>query len=526
MPMPDSASESRPAPKPAKDLYRHLRTLTCDQLWQVEVPRFDRADARQRMDRVGVIRAVSVVFAESGTPAQQAAARAWLRQLLKDPAEKVRRYALNALPKLGAGADDEAEMLTLLRAQPAERERKFLGQALAKIGGAATLDTLPTASAGPLRQAEQKIKARLAREADGGRVNLTGVLTDFAGLRIHLRGRNGLEEIVAGEAEDALRAGGQFRLGTIRPGQVELLPVAPFSLADIFRLRCFGTVGFALGSVTGTGGADVTEQLARLIASPRTLQLLRTFSAGAIRYRLAIADRGHQRGAVRQLAERAYELCPEILNDPTEAPWTIEVHATDHGAHAELVPELKPDPRLHYRQGDVPAASHPPLAACLAWLGGQGKNEVVWDPFCGSGLELVERAMLGGVRRLIGSDLSPEALEVSRRNFAAANLPKVPVQFLEGDFRDVARGPELGPNSTSLILTNPPMGMRIQLPNLRGLLHDLLKVAAYALQPHGRIVFPNPVKRLTVPPGLELEYGRPVDMGGFDCQLELYRKRP
>lgn len=524
MPMPDSVSQPRPDPKPAKDLYRQLRTLTCDELWLVEVPRFDRADARERMDRVAVIRAVSVVFAESGTAAQQEAARAWLRQLLKDPAEKVRRYALNALPKLGAGAADEAEMLSLLRTEPTDRERKFLGQALAKIGGAATLETLPTGTTGSFRQTEQKIKARLARESHASAVNLTGVLNDFAGLRIHLRGRNGLEEIVAGEAEDVVRTRSQFQLGAIRPGQVELLPVAAFALADLFRLRCFGTVGFVLGSVTGANDAEVTERLARLIASPRTLQLLQTFTTGAIRYRLAFTGRGHQRGAVRQLAERAYELCPEILNDPTEAPWTLEIHTSDQGARAELVPELKPDPRLHYRQGDVPAASHPPLAACLAWLGGLGNNEVVWDPFCGSGLELVERAMLGGVRQLIGSDLSPEALEVSRRNFAAANLPRVPVQFLEGDFRDVARGPELGPNSCSLILTNPPMGMRIQLTDLRGLLQDLLKVAAYGLQPHGRIVFPNPVKRLTVPPGLELEYGRPVDMGGFECRLELYRK--
>jgi tRNA G10 N-methylase Trm11 len=78
-----------------------------------------------------------------------------------------------------------------------------------------------------------------------------------------------------------------------------------------------------------------------------------------------------------------------------------------------------------------------------------------------------------------------------------------------------------------LILTNPPMGMRIQLADLRGLLHDLLKVAAYVLQPDGRIVFPNPVRLAAeaIPPALELEYARTVDMGGFKCRLELYRKR-
>ncbi len=516
----------KPTANPGKDLYRQLRALKCEQLWDAEVPRFDRADAQERMERVAVIRAVSVVFAESGTATQQEAARAWLRGLLKDPAEKVRRYAINALPKLGAGATEEAELLSLLGTDRNERERKFLGQALGKIGGVATLERLPAGPAGSLVQAEQKIKARLARDGHAAALNLDGMLAEFAGLQIHLRGRRGLEEIVAAEADELIRARGQFRRTEVRNGLVTLTPVAPFSLADLLRLRCFDTIGLVLGRVSGAHEAEIVERLAALITSPRSRGILRTFTPGPIRYRLDFVGKGHQRAAVRQLAERAYALCPELLNDPNEAPWTIEIYPTADGALAELVPKLKPDPRLLYRQGDVPAASHPPLAACLAWLAGLGRNEVVWDPFCGSGLELVERGLLGGVRRVIGTDLSPEALAIARRNFAAANLAAVPAEFACVDFRDFARVPGLGPGTASLMITNPPMGMRIQLPNLRGLLHDLLKVAAEVLQPGGRLVFPNPVKRLSpVPPALELEYSHPVDMGGFDCQLELYRRR-
>ena len=86
----------------AKDLYKQLRVLTCDQLWNDEVPQFDRASPQERMEKVGLVRAVGVVFSESGTEAQRDAVRPWLRALLNDPQEKIRRYAMAALPKIGA----------------------------------------------------------------------------------------------------------------------------------------------------------------------------------------------------------------------------------------------------------------------------------------------------------------------------------------------------------------------------------------------------------------------------------------
>lgn len=510
---------------PSKALYRQLRELTCEQLWEVEVPRFERADAQERIERVAVIRAVGVVLAESGTAPQKAAARDWLRKLLQDPAEKVRRYAMNALPKLGAGSTEESALLTLVGRDASEREQKSLGSALAKIGGATTLQTSLAGPAGPLRQAEQRIKARLARDRSPSGVNLQGALTEFADLRIHLRGRQGLETIVANEVREFIGRRGLFRLGEVRPGCVELSPAATFTLADLYELRCFDTVGLVLGSVNGRDETGILEALAHIIISPRSRLMLQTLTLGTIRYRLDMVGKGHQRAVVRRLAERAYELGPDILNDSSHAPWTIEIHAREGGATAELVPKLKPDPRLFYRRGDVPAASHPPLAACMARLAGLGQNEVVWDPFCGSGLELIERALLGGVRQVVGTDLDPAALAVAKDNFAAARLPSVQAQFSLGDFRDFAQVPGLGPDTVSLIITNPPMGMRVRTPDLRGLMADLLSVAATVLQPGGRLVFPNPVRLAVIPPVLRLESAGMVDLGGFECRLERYRKQ-
>ena len=45
------------------------------------------------------------------------------------------------------------------------------------------------------------------------------------------------------------------------------------------------------------------------------------------------------------------------------------------------------------------------------------------------------------------------------------------------------------------------------------------------LRPNGRLVFINPLRLSSVDPTLRLESSRTVDLGGYDCRLEVYRKR-
>ena len=137
---------AKKATNPTKDLYRQLRSLSWEQLWQEEVPRFNQAGAEERVNRVALIRAIGAGFTEARTPALQEPARQWLLSLLQDPSEKIRRYAMNALPKIGAGQSEEKQLLHLLQKSDGEREKKYLGQALNKIGGSATLDLLRTRS--------------------------------------------------------------------------------------------------------------------------------------------------------------------------------------------------------------------------------------------------------------------------------------------------------------------------------------------------------------------------------------------
>ena len=504
----------------AKDRYRQLRQLPWSRLWEEEVPAFNLAEPTARLANVGLVRAVGVVFSESGKTSQKGAVAEWLRALLRDPQEKIRRYAMAALPKIGAGHDEEMEILHLLRNTSLEREKKFLGRTLDKIGGAATLEVIhELGDVSP--QTAQKVRAGLARAASLGVVDLEWRVEAWNGLRIHLRGRRGLEYFIKDEATRCLSTRDKFRACVGAPGLVVLEPLAPFTLADIYRLRSFGTLGLVLGTTAHAEGERLNEAIAAAIASPRTQNLLEHLTRGPIRYRLDFVSKGHQRGTVREIATRAYALCPSILNDPLHALWAVDIHPAGRSLSVELRPRLLPDPRFAYRLGDVPAASHPPLAACMALLAGNSGEDIVWDPFCGSGLELIERARLGGVKQIYGSDWSAEALSIALANLESAQLADGATLSC-CDFRDFAAKEGLKPGSLTQILTNPPMGRRVPIANIKGLLTDLFLIAAKLLRPGGRLVFANPLFLSSPDARLALQSSREVDFGGFTCRLESY----
>lgn len=505
---------------PTKEHYQRLRLLSCEALWETEVPPFDRASPRERLDRVAVVRAVGVVFSESGTPGQKEQARQWLRTLLQDPEEKIRRYAMTALPKIGAGEVEEARMLSMLGSASSDREKKSLAQTLEKIGGSATLQTSGAFSV--LGRAAQKVEANLTRLENPSRVRFDTSLSQFSGVRIHLRGRNGLEELMREELQESrLIQERRFHLLDSRRGLLALEALAPFTLGDLYALRCFSTASLVLGS---TPKLDI-EALAQIIAGSGTWQIVQAFTEGPVRYRLEFVAKGHQRSAVRRLADRVHALRPGLLNDSRSAPWQIDLHPTPTGGcTVELTPKLRPDPRFDYRKGDVPAASHPPLAACMVRLAGAGEDPLVWDPFCGSGLELIERALRGGVRRLIGTDLSLEAVAVAQVNFEASPAESTPASFVCCDFRDYATIPGLATNTVSLVITNPPMGRRVPIPDLEELIADLFEVAATVLRPGGRLVLVNPLAIAPSSRALQRQSRQKVDLGGFHAHLESYLK--
>jgi tRNA G10 N-methylase Trm11 len=74
------------------------------------------------------------------------------------------------------------------------------------------------------------------------------------------------------------------------------------------------------------------------------------------------------------------------------------------------------------------------------------------------------------------------------------------------------------------VISNPPMGRRVPIPNLPELIDDFVAVAEKALKPGGRLVFANPTPGTLIPRSLKLECKQVVDLGGFECRVEKYVK--
>jgi hypothetical protein len=415
--------------------------------------------------------------------------------LLDDADAKTSRNAILALGHLPSPAV-EARLRELLHAAPTPAHRRSAAEALGKIGGAASLAALADLDArgdAELPRIAGRAVLRLRRTL--GRDAPSEIDLDARPERpiaVELSCRPGLEELLAEEV------GGRAR----GPGRVAATLAG--SLAELHRARLFLDVTFPVRA-----GRDA----ASAITSDAALGILRRFTRGAIRYRLAFATGGHRRAEVLRVAAAVSAVRPELENDPTASTWEI---VAGEGGRITLAPRRFTDPRFSYRVRDVPAASHPTVAAALARVAGARADDVVWDPFVGSGVELVERARLGPYRSLHGTDLDPRALEAARENLAAAGVRAT----LE---RRDARGG--APPGTTLVLTNPPMGHRVlDRDAIPALLSELVALAGRALPPGGRLVWLSPVPRVTADAarraGLRIARHHPVDLGGLRAELQ------
>lgn len=509
----------------SKEVYKQLRNEPWETLWEHEVPLFDTGTAEERLARVGLIRAMGVVALEKATLEQRQITREWLTSLLQDPEEKIRRYALNALPKIGGKEESEKAVLELLDEPANEREVKALSRTLNKIGGEATLEKLETLHdrEEALHQTEQKIKAQLARKEEPATIRMNVKIKEGKKLRIHLRTRRGMEGFVRDELTAHPKLSKRFKILRTYPSCVALSAIGAFTLADLYQLRTMGSVNFVLG-VVEDGAPKPAQVLAGIIASELTQRLCTLLSDGQPRYRLQFMRNKVAPRKVQAIVNEAFALCPNLLNDARQSPWAIEVYPEKVGQSVELRPRVSPDPRFGYRVDDVPASTHPPLAAAMARMAGIEENEVMWDPFCGSGLELIERGLLGKVQSIIASDLDLKATRIASENFAAAGDISESIAVYRGNFKEFRKVTGIEPGSLSLVLANPPLGRRVRTDDLKALIAEFFKIAAVTLRPGGRLVFINPLKFDCPDTRLKLSERHLVDLGGFDCRVEKWVK--
>lgn len=429
-----------------------------------------------------------------------------LSRALHSPHAETRRQAAIALGKTGRRAAEPLLLACLPTPDP--KLLRSVVEALGKVGGEQAL----------ARLSELEVPANLRQVADRARLMLERSLGRTQGvsdpivldqalpapLEVTLSCRAGLESYLAEEAKslDAQVRG---------PGEVALA-YSGF-LRPLLELRLASSVAIAWPLVQGTSPGGVLNAL----LNPQLVRALEAWSSGPLRFRLEWQGAGHRRADTWRIAQGLRDAGSPLLNDPAQAPWSIEVQ---HDPERLLLrPAAAPELRFGYRVRDVPAASHPTIAAALARIAGVREADVVWDPFVGSGVELVERARLGPYRALHGTDLDARALGAAKENLESAGVPSAVLQQADARNHRVA--------GLSLVLTNPPMGRRVlRARGLSGVLCQVVRNVAAQLVPGGRMLwlspFPDATARAAADAGLSVERLGPVDLGGFAAELQRY----
>lgn len=431
---------------------------------------------------------------------------------LDEPVAQSRKLAARGLAKLGDGRAEQRLVDALGRANGPEL--KSVVDALGALGSELSLQPLATLAAADEDLARRRERARAMIERRRGRRKPGEMMLDAAlgnVWTVALSCRRGLAEVLASElrTRPGLRIRGEERVDIEHSG----------SLRQLLAVRT--ALDFALVlPLKRPNGLDAAEHIADALARPECISALSCWTRGVPRFRVSWTSGGHRRGLTWALDRALRARTSAVANDSQAALWTLRAPPDGEG-ELHLVPRVVPDPRFAYRVADVPAASHPTIAAALARIAGEAPDEVVWDPFVGSGLELIERARLGPVRELCGTDIDPRALDAAQRNLHAAGI---------GFARLVeASALEFVPNAPSLILTNPPMGRRVARDGSVGeLLDAFVRHASRVLRPSGRLVWLSPFARRTERVargvGLDVEAGPEIDLGGFSAQVQICRR--
>jgi 23S rRNA G2445 N2-methylase RlmL len=475
------------------------------------------APLRARLEAAGPPLRAHIVLA-IGRFAPEPSAVAVLLAALEDADPKTRRNAAIGLGHVSR-ADVEAALIAAWDRDPRPPMRRTLAASLGKVGSERALPLLREAAGSgdpELARIATRARAMVERTASrgvSGRVDPARSPARPADLVAFTR--RGLEELLADELT-GIAAVVEARVEG--PGRVRARLAG--SIDALFAARTMLWFEFTLPAEMRRADEPLSETIARSATSDAARAVFATWTEGPVRYRIAWSEGGHQRAAIWDAARAISACAPDLVNDPTASTWEIVVTRDERAVNLAISPRSLVDPRFEWRRGDVPAASHPTLAAALARVAGVREDDVVWDPFAGSGAELVERALLGPARSLLGSDIEPRALAVARDNLAAAG---VEARLEQQD----ALGP--APRGVTLIVTNPPMGRRAsRAAGLDERLDRFVAHAASALAPRGRLVWiapwPKRARIAAQQAGLTLDWASTVDMGGFDAELQRWVK--
>lgn len=485
-----------------------------DALFGLGEPVLQLAIAKMADAKVPVRGRIAKVLARFGADEILAtAALDALLPLLLDEDGPTRRAAVHGVGK-GARRENEQALIHAYEKHPDLPTRRAIARALGVLGSKASEKLLQRVeSDAELQRIAKESLLKIRRDE----VRLTETTIRASATLpherpIHFHCKPGFESIVAEEAAEL------FDGKAIAPGLVRGTLRGALSTAIALRTPTY----FSLPLTPAKSSDSLEETVAQILTSKESVEIFDIFTDGPIRYRIEWTGAGHKRASTFKIAELVSARASNLLNDTREAPWAAEVDFDVRGVRVSLRPKALVDNRFAYIDERVEAASHPTVAAALAWVGGVREADVVWDPFAGGATELIERAKLGPYKLMLGSDIEEHAIRIAKETLARTKLPNI--ELAVGDARTMRL-----PEAPTLILTNPPLGRRITRDSSLGpMLEEFLAHAAHVLAPGGRIVWLSPQPERTAELlthfGLQAVHHERVDLGGVYAQLQAYEK--
>ncbi len=134
----------------------------------------------------------------------------------------------------------------------------------------------------------------------------------------------------------------------------------------------------------------------------------------------------------------------------------LEVWVTLLGAEAIIGLRLSDQSMRHrtYKIRHLPASLRPTVAAAMVFLSNPQPSDIFLDPMCGAGTILIERALAGRYKMLLGGDASKEAVAVCQANAGTGHQP---LAIQEWDATDLP----LPDASVDKVVSNLPFGEQI-----------------------------------------------------------------
>lgn len=287
----------------------------------------------------------------------------------------------------------------------------------------------------------------------------------LAGVVLRLRFKEGMHDWVIAE----VKRSPDISLLHIARGSIWVSSSRDQPYALIVSWRCVLDHAFALPDMDLprlVGHAKLRAQVAELFGARRVSFRVQTSAQG----RSQSWDQGAQ----------VMQVWAKLVNDPKESDVELGEQLVDRTHYAYLRPNLRHrDTRFSYRVAEIPAASHPTVAAGLVSAAKVSDRDRIWDPFVGSGLELIEAGRLANCELLLGTDLDADALDCAAQNARAAG---VSLDLRHQDAGQVSLPP------VTKVISNPPHGRRVaQNQDLKALYHRVLANAFRALVPGGEV---------------------------------------